>query len=48
MKPQGTGQGQGLEVVYTYSISQMCLKMCERALGGVSSLLWKVFKHRER
>lgn len=43
MKPQGTGQGQGLQ-----AISQMCLKMCERALGGVSSLLWKVFKHRER
>lgn len=44
MKLQGTGQGQWIQVVYTYSISQMCLKM---SLGVVSSLLHKVFKYRE-
>lgn len=34
-------------VVYTYSVSQMCLKTCERALGVMSFPSWKAFEYRE-
>ena len=47
MKPQGSGQGWEGKL-WIHILSDVLKTERERALGGVSSLLWEVFKHRER